>query len=182
MTCPVCEDTKLVRKEWCPVCEVSYSHVWDGGYASMRIYLVTNGIALLIVLALWIFLDADSRTPIATMFLFLLILYTTYRFALGVLDMRNGRRLYRGSVTDISSTRLIDLFGGADLRLKIGQRRFKLEDAPLRQLQKGQEVVVFHTPGTKTITSLYRVSDEEEKEQAEATLRQRRTRLRRDRK
>ena len=101
MTCPVCEDTKLVRKEWCPVCEVSYSHVWDGGHTSMRIYLVTNGIALLIVLALWVFLDADSRTPIATMFLFLLVLYTTYRFALGVLDMRHGRRPYRGSVTEI---------------------------------------------------------------------------------
>ena len=182
MNCPVCKDTQLLRKEWCPVCEVAYSHVWEGGRTSMYIYLVTNGIALLIGLALWVFLDADSRTPIATMFLFLIVLYTSYRFALGVFDMRTGRRFYRGPVTDISSTRLIDIFGGADLRLKIGQRRFKLEDAPLRQLNKGQEVVVFHTPGTKTITNLYRVSDESDKQQDESTLRQRRTRLRRDRK
>ena len=181
MMCPVCNDKDLAQGGWCSVCMVSYSHIWDGGRTSIYTYLITNGIALLIVLALW-GSGTGGTTSVSMLSFSLLSLYMSYRFALGIVDIRNERRLYRGIVTDISATRIIDLFGGADLRLKIGQRRFKLADVALRQLRKGQEVVAFHTSGTKTITNLYDVADDSDKQQEKPALRRRRPRVRRDRK
>ncbi len=180
MSCSVCYDVAVAHQGRCPSCGAGYTHVWAGGRGSMYTYLVSNSVALIAVLAMWAFWGASTSTMIAWLFFFVLSLYAGYRLALGIADMFVGRRLYRGMVTDISAARLMDMFAGSDLRLRIDQRRFKLEDIALRQLKKGEEVLVLHTPGTRTITSLYRVTEEAEP-QEEPPPRQRRGRTRRER-
>ena len=178
MSCLACDDLEVVRQGRCPSCGARFTQMWQGQRSTLRLYLWANTAGLLVIIALTLFGGVMQPGTLAFIVFPLATMYLGYRALKTAQALYAAPGTYRGTITDISVARLTDILKGTDQRLKINDRRFKLDEEALKHLHKGQEVLVHHTQGTNVVMELHTITEDQQPQEQPALARRRASRPR----